>query len=86
MICPDFWLRPCKLNHGEGTGANVILNLHIISRVEFSCREVWRDGMWIREEEELAIEKMEAQAWICLYNLLSTREVISPNLISPKFA
>ena len=41
--------------------------------------------MWVKEEEEeveegeveLAIEKMEAQAWICLYNLLSTREVIS---------
>ena len=47
--------------------------------------------MWMREEDELPIEKMEAQAWICLYNLLSTREVslpkvtqshlISPNLI-----
>ena len=35
--------------------------------------------MWVREaeEEEVLVEKMEAQAWICLYNLLSTREVIS---------
>ena len=31
--------------------------------------------MWSRDGEELPIEKMEAQAWICLYNLLSTREV-----------
>ena len=39
-------------------------------------REVWRDGLWTKEEdEEMVIEKMEAQAWICLYNLLSTREV-----------
>ena len=36
--------------------------------------------MWVQEAEEegVLIEKMEAQAWICLYNLLSTREVISP--------
>ena len=39
-------------------------------------REVWRDGLWTKEDdEEMVIEKMEAQAWICLYNLLSTREV-----------
>ena len=32
--------------------------------------------MWTKEDdEEMVIEKMEAQAWICLYNLLSTREV-----------
>ena len=38
--------------------------------------EVWRDGLWTKEDdEEMVIEKMEAQAWICLYNLLSTREV-----------
>ena len=38
--------------------------------------EVWRDGLWTKEDdEEMVIEKMEAQAWICLYNLLSTQEV-----------
>ena len=42
----------------------------------WSSREVWRDGLWTKEDdEEMVIEKMEAQAWICLYNLLSTREV-----------
>ena len=39
--------------------------------------------MWSRDGEELPIEKMEAQAWICLYNLLSTREVSDSYLCNP---
>lgn len=33
--------------------------------------------MWVEEvEEEQVMEKMEAQAWLCLYNILSTKEVM----------
>ena len=39
-------------------------------------REVWRDGMWQTKSEEGAVEKMEFVSWICLYNLLSCREIM----------
>ena len=40
-------------------------------------REVWRDGMWQPDSgEEVAVEKMEFVSWICIYNLLSCREVM----------
>ena len=39
-------------------------------------REVWRDGEWAGQLEPAGLEKMEAQAWICLYNLLSCQEIM----------
>ncbi|XP_023324487.1 zinc finger MYND domain-containing protein 10 isoform X2 [Eurytemora carolleeae] len=39
--------------------------------------QVWREGQWTNQkEEDVLLEKMEAQSWICLYNILSTREVM----------
>ena len=38
--------------------------------------EVWRDGLWNKDCGGTSIEKMEGQTWICLYNLLSCREVM----------
>ena len=38
--------------------------------------EVWRDGMWHRAETNMAVEKMEFVAWLCLYNLLSCKEIM----------
>ena len=35
--------------------------------------QVWRDGMWHRNDENLTVEKMEFVTWICLYNLLSCK-------------
>ena len=41
-------------------------------------REVWRDGMWqsSKDSGELPVEKMEFVSWICLYNLLSCRDIM----------
>ena len=43
-------------------------------------REVWRDGMWqpssSSSHSEEAVEKMEFVSWICLYNLLSCRDIM----------
>jgi hypothetical protein len=33
------------------------------------------------EEEACRLEKMEGQAWICLYNILSTRSAITLNVV-----
>ena len=39
-------------------------------------RQVWRDGMWQSASSQLAVEKMEFISWICIYNLLSCREIM----------
>ena len=39
-------------------------------------QQVWRDGMWNNVTEDLAVEKMEFISWICLYNLLSCKDVM----------
>ena len=41
-------------------------------------REVWRDGMWqpSQSSREVAVEKMEFVSWLCLYNLLSCRDIM----------
>ena len=41
-------------------------------------REVWRDGMWqpSSHTEQAVVEKMEFVSWLCLYNLLSCRDIM----------
>ena len=38
--------------------------------------EVWRDGMWHHSQGNTAVEKMEFVAWLCLYNILSCKEIM----------
>jgi len=45
-------------------------------REHLGHRQVWRDGMWNNTTEDLTVEKMEFVSWICLYNLLSCKEVM----------
>ena len=43
------------------------------SHISIPLFQVWRDGMWHRNDENLTVEKMEFVTWICLYNLLSCK-------------
>lgn len=38
--------------------------------------QVWRDGMWQRDGRPGTVEKMEFISWICIYNLLSCRDIM----------